>query len=59
MTNLAVFPNLDQKLLTNELRQDILDLINSPKYDFMYGSAILGALEMVKMQYYLDNFTSD
>ena len=49
---LTVIPSSDQRATGNELMDEIRALANSPKYDHMNVSTLIGVLEMVKLHYW-------
>ena len=49
---LSVIPSSDQWATGNDLMDEIRALINSPKYDHMNVSTLIGVLEMVKLHYW-------
>ena len=54
MTNVTLLdiPSSNQKVVGQDLMDELREVINSPKYDHMTVATVLGVLEMVKLHYW-------
>jgi predicted DNA-binding protein with PD1-like motif len=49
---LTVIPSSDQKAMSQELMNEIRNLINAEKYNHMTVATVIGVMEMVKLHYW-------
>jgi len=45
-------PSANQKVVGQDLMDELREVINAPKYDHMTVATVMGVLEMVKLHYW-------
>jgi len=55
MTNVTLLdiPSANQKVVGQDLMDELMEVINSSKYDHMTVATVMGVLEMVKLHYWV------
>jgi len=61
MTNVTLLdiPSANQKVVGQDLMDELREVINSPKYDHMTVATVMGVLEMVKLHYWVQAVEED
>ena len=61
MTNVTLLdiPSANQKVVGQDLMDELREVINAPKYDHMTVATVLGVLEMVKLHYWVQAVEDD
>jgi len=58
-SKLTVIPSSNQKVMGQDLMNELREVINSGKYDHMTIATVIGVLEMTKLHYWQRNLTED
>jgi predicted DNA-binding protein with PD1-like motif len=61
MTNVTLLdiPSANQKVVGQDLMDELREVINAPKYDHMTSATVMGVLEMVKLHYWTQSMEDD
>ena len=61
MTNVTLLdiPSANQKVVGQDLMDELREVINSSKYDHMTVATVMGVLEMVKLHYWVQVVEED
>ncbi|CAB5238450.1 hypothetical protein UFOVP162_52 [uncultured Caudovirales phage] len=61
MTNVTLLdiPSANQKIVGQDLMDELREVINAPKYDHMTVATVMGVLEMVKLHYWQQSMEDD
>ena len=58
-SKLTVIPSSNQKLMGQDLMNELREVINADKYDHMTTATVMGVLEMTKLHYWQCNLAED
>jgi len=58
-SKLTVIPSSNQKLMGQDLMNELREVINADKYDHMTVATVMGVLEMTKLHYWQCNLAED
>jgi len=56
---LTVIPSSNQKAMGQDLMNELLEVLNADKYDYMTTATVIGVLEMTKLHYWHCSLTED
>lgn len=55
LSKLTVIPSSNQKVMAQDLMNELREVINADKYDHMTTATVMGVLEMTKLHYWQCN----
>lgn len=58
-SKLTVIPSSNQKVMGQDLMNELREVINAAKYDHMTTATVMGVLEMTKLHYWQCNLAED
>jgi len=58
-SKLTVIPSSNQKVMGQDLMNELREVINAGKYNHMTIATVIGVLEMTKLHYWQRNLTED